>query len=122
MTLTEEIDQLQTELADYRAHVPELKRALDQALAEIAVLTRRLDISERNRSANATRVGSLMSALDSVGMILNDVITKARQDGFKPAEGEPVVIPTPVAPEHGGGEIDPGEPIPQFLTEKPAGA
>ena len=118
MTLTEEIKQLQDEVAEYRAHVPELKKALDQALAELATLERRLDISERYRSANAARVGALMSALDNVGMILNDVISKARQDGFKPEPVERVVTPTPAAPEHGGGAADDGREIPQFLTEK----
>lgn len=116
MTLTEEIDQLQTELADYRTHVPSLKKALDQALAEIATLERRLDISERQRAVHASRVGEMMNAMNNCQLIWNHVMEAAALAGFKPAEGESVAIPTPAAPEHGGGQQDDGQAIPAFLT------
>jgi len=114
--LTKQIDDMQVELAQYREHVPLLKQALNAAEAEIATLTRRLDISEHQRALNASRVGTALRALLDCSLIINDIINRTQQLGFVADPAQTPVIPQPAKPEHGGGAKDDGAEIPAFLS------
>lgn len=90
--------------------------------AQISLLTRQHEKADQERQVAQSRVASLLSIIHAGVNLWEQVLTEARQAGYKAADGVLPAKPVPAAPEHGGGATDNGDPAPAFLQEGPAPA